>query len=715
MYQWCPTGAGCNSPQQCWIGALPSGGCQAATGWQSRGRNAPPPPTPGGPCTDPRCEPGTDDSSWRVVNVPHDFVVEGNFSAQADQSHGFLPYGVGWYRLHFMPPASLAAAVTAYIDFQGIQTASTIWLNGAFLSDWAYGYTNNRVYVNASTVMYGQENVLAIRVDATKPDGWWYDGGGIYRSIVFTAVLSPGPVIAPWGVYAPSNVTGPISWDASGVPTADSILTPSVEVWNNASSPASAAFTVALTVVDASGAVVATATGSGSVAGAGGVTIWTPSSPLAMPGATLWHLVTLPAKPALYTLVTVLTVGGTAVDATNVTFGVRSTAWDPNTGFWLNGVATKILGNANHQDFPAVGVAVPDHLQWYRVSKQKEYGSNGECAHSVCTIRLASGWGAAPLPQTAAHVPPLCAGWRTAHNPPTPALLDACDAIGMVVWDENHRNGQLDQTPLLVKRDRNHPSVVIWSICNEVLCNTNNGDWVTNALAMKTLMHELDPRSGRPVSANQNGWLGPKTPLDVQGIDYSTTNYDSVHANAPLIPAISSETSSAVSDRGEYANNATAGHVCGYDNQYPGWGESAEQAWGGIGEGNKQGILTRPFIAGGWTWTGWDCESLLIVKRHSRRWAVDRTLTTRPPRPFPRQTAASPHPTVFPIRTATLASWTCVDSARTARGGTRRGLRPSTPSAPSHQCCTPSRTGIGPPGTWLISGPSPTPPAWSCS
>ena len=123
---------------------------------------------------------------------------------------------------------------------------------------------------------------------------------------------------------------------------------------------------------------------------------------------------------------------------------------------------------------------------------------------------------------------------------------------------------------------------------------------------MKALMHELDPASGRPVSANQNGWIGPNTPLDVQGFDYGTSNYDKWHSGAPGIPSISSETSSAVSDRGEYVNNQTAGHVQAYDNQYPGWGESAEQAWGGVGEGAGQGILTRPFIAGGWTWTGWD-------------------------------------------------------------------------------------------------------------
>jgi len=213
---------------------------------------------------------------------------------------------------------------------------------------------------------------------------------------------------------------------------------------------------------------------------------------------------------------------------------------------------------------------VPDHLQWHRVAKLQEFGSNG---------------------------------WRTAHNAPAPSLLDATDELGMLVWDENHRNGQLSEAATLILRDRNHPSVVIWSICNEVLCNTAT-DWVKEALAVKEVMHTLDPLSGRPVSANQNGWLGPNTPLDVQGVDYSTTSYDSVHSKAPGIPIISSETSSAVSDRGEYVNNATSGHVSGYDSNYPGWGQTAEGAWGGIGEADGQGILTRQFVSGGWTWTG---------------------------------------------------------------------------------------------------------------
>ena len=160
-----------------------------------------------------------------------------------------------------------------------------------------------------------------------------------------TVVSTPGPYLGPWGIYAPSNVTGAITW-TGGAPFADASLHPSIEVWNNATTGAQA-FTVALTVKDASGAVVGTATGGGTTTGA--VTTWSSAAPIFLPKAALWHLVGLPLVPALYSLAVSLTVGGVAVDAEAVTFGVRTATFDADTGFWLNGLNIKILGNANHQ------------------------------------------------------------------------------------------------------------------------------------------------------------------------------------------------------------------------------------------------------------------------------------------------------------------------------------------------------------------------------
>jgi len=554
----------------CSVGTMT--GCHSSPGTIARGRNATAPPNPPAVCADPGCAPGTSDGSWRSVDLPHDFIVEGNFtplySDNATESHGFLPYGTAWYRKHLSIPDS-AKGATIWVDFEAIQTTSTVYLNGHLLGYHAYGYTNSRYFIDSSIVNWGgADNVLAVFVDGSVPDSWWYDGGGIYRHVFLTVITTPGPFISPWGVYAPSNVTGAISW-SGGLPSADATVSPSVEVWTNTTGPAQQ-FSVSLSVSDPTGKVVGTATGSGSVV-AGTPTVWTPSSPIFLTQASLWHLVSPPASPALYKLTTTLTVAGTVVDDTTVTFGIRQTYFDAATGFYLNGVGTKIMGTANHQDAAAVGVAVPDHLQTWRVAKLKEMGVNG---------------------------------WRTAHNPPNPALLDAADSLGLLVWDETHRNGILSELEILIKRDRNHPSVIIWSLCNEVLCSTDN--WVQDALTAKALIRQLDPLGGRPVSANQNGWIGVNTPLDLQGFDYTTSNYDAWHAEAPHIPSISSETSAATNDRGEYANNGKEGHCSGYDVNYPGFGELAEAAWGGIGVSNGQGILTRPFISGGWTWTGHD-------------------------------------------------------------------------------------------------------------
>lgn len=361
-------------------------------GWRfQRGGIAP----PSGPsCSDPRCLPGFDDSGWRLLDIPHDYAVEGNFTQSADRGHGYLPLVNATYRKHISLLPGVGAAGPMWLEFEGIQSSSTVWWNGALLGSHASGYTPSRYFVNAT----GRDNVIAVFVQSSASAGstWWYDGSGIYRH-VWLYVASAPVYIAPDGVYAPSAVTGVISWPPGAGPVGDAVLAPSVEVWSNATQPT--AFNVTLRVADPTGAVVATASGGG-VAVAAGVTTWAAPN-VSLPAAQLWHLVAPPLVPALYTLQTALTVGGVTVDSTTVTFGVRLTEWKHDTGFWLNGVNTKILGTANHQDYAAVGVGVPDALQRNRVAALQAFGVNG---------------------------------WRTAHNPPTPALLDAADRLGFLVW-----------------------------------------------------------------------------------------------------------------------------------------------------------------------------------------------------------------------------------------------------------------------------------------
>ena len=571
VWQWA---VNTSAYEGCWIGQC-TGGFQTNAAWIGGQRVVnPPPPSPSpapapkpspSPCTDPRCLPSTDDSSWRTVDIPHDFVVEGTFSKQASRSQGYLPFGVGWYRKHITVPAS-AAGQSMWLDFDGTQAHSTVWLDGKALGGHASGYTPYRFFLNG-TELAGRTVVLAARIDATQPDSWWYDGGGIYRSVWLT-VASPIHII-PWGVYAPALVTGPI--DAShGV--ADATVTPSVEIINDGALPTNISHSQTLMATvyhtiaeEASGAVVASSSITVAVGGVGAtVNATVAPNGMAIKHAKLWSV----ESPSLYSLHTRIVVNGQEVDSVNTTFGVRKTTFDPQKGFFLNDVPTKINGCANHQDFAGVGVAVPDSLQLHRVRKLKEMGANG---------------------------------WRTAHNAPNEGLLDATDRLGFLVWDENHRASQPDEAAILVKRDRNHPSVIIWSICNEVLCqsHTNNGS------AVKAMFKKHDPAMHRPTSANLDAgqqfpppvWY--KDTVDLVGFDYGTSKYDTwLSLIGPNKLAISSETSSAVSDRGEYADNSSAGHVSAYHSRHGGGYGNDEVAWGGI--------ESRVRVSGGFTWTGWD-------------------------------------------------------------------------------------------------------------
>ena len=183
VWQWCPaTENGCDPAASCWTGKADKCNGPKGPGWVGGSRTLPPPPPPMSKCDSPYCQPDFDDSKWRSLDLPHDFVVEGNFTPDGDTSHGFLPYNKGWYRKHFDLPAS-AADLSVWLEFDGIQRDSVIYLNGKLLGRHLSGYTSFRFPVDAATANFGGANVLAVFVDATQPDGWWYDGGGIYRSV----------------------------------------------------------------------------------------------------------------------------------------------------------------------------------------------------------------------------------------------------------------------------------------------------------------------------------------------------------------------------------------------------------------------------------------------------------------------------------------------------------------------------------------------------
>eukprot|EP00475_Leptophrys_vorax_P002312 TRINITY_DN11298_c0_g5_i1.p1 TRINITY_DN11298_c0_g5~~TRINITY_DN11298_c0_g5_i1.p1 ORF type:complete len:825 (-),score=214.28 TRINITY_DN11298_c0_g5_i1:967-3348(-) len=525
-----------------------------------------PKPVPGGACAMAECSPSYDDSQWRQVNLPHDFVVEGVFNKSADKSHGYLPYGSGWYRHSFTLSRADDAdgQLVSWIDFDGTQRDATAWLNGQLLGHHASGYTSYRF--NASGILnVSGENVLVVFVDATHPDSWWYDGGGIYRSVWLNIVNQVH--IAPWSLYAPAvvdNSTVKIRMDnvADAVVArrvADSQLHLFVDVSNLHSDVQEVE--IKWSLLDSYEKVVSSFVQNVKLPANSRSTF---SDVIALKEIVLWDI----EQPYLYTVKCELLFAGNVLDSEDVSIGFRHIYFDANQGFFFNNAPRKLQGMANHQDFAGLGVAVPDNLQKYRVLKLKEMGANA---------------------------------WRTAHNPPNPALLDHCDREGMFVWDENHRNiysgDWISDLESLILRDRNHPSIVLWSLCNEVLCQSFNA---SSAEKLKALVKKLDPLGGRLVSAAMNGGFGGDFApvLDVIGVNYQIGNYDHVHKKYSNQPMIGSETGSTVSDRGIYADDPSKAYVQAYDRDFPSWANTAEDAW--------KGVATRDFMSGTFCWTGFD-------------------------------------------------------------------------------------------------------------
>ncbi len=359
-----------------------------------------------------------DDRGWRVVNLPHDWAVELPFSDRGSSSHGYKAIGanfpqnsVGWYRKKFFIPASdLGKHIT--VQFEGAFRDSQVWVNGFYLGRESSGYTSFS-YNLTDYLNYGGDNTIAVRVNASLEEGWFYEGAGIYRH-VWLDKTSPLHV-AQWGTFVTTAVK-----DHSADVTAR------VTVKNDA--PKDADFQLEQSVLDADGKVLA----GGELndlslkAGASGEF----SSVLTVPNPRLWSL----ESPYLHTLVTTIRSGGAVVDRYETPFGIRTIRWDADNGFFLNGQRVELKGTCNHQDAGGVGVAVPDALNVYRLDQLKKMG---------------------------------CNAIRTSHNAPTPELLDACDRLGMLVMDENREYGinpqELDELKAMILRDRNHPSVIIWS------------------------------------------------------------------------------------------------------------------------------------------------------------------------------------------------------------------------------------------------------------
>ncbi len=534
-------------------------------------------------------KPAFDDSRWRTLDLPHDWAVELPFATNADFHHGFKPVGtnfpgdsIGWYRRTFTLPASDAGR-RLWIEFDGVYRDSLVWLNGHCLGRNPSGYSGVR-YDISKVAKFGGTNVLVVRVDASRSEGWFYEGAGIYRH-VWMEKLSP-LYVEPDGLFVWSTFSNNVPGDTAAIHVqahlinyqpdpADltvrcQVIAPDGSVAGRFESKTSMADyskkTVELSAVI--GASLLTAARKIPVpSGIYGMAPQLVSPPSVKQGVVLWS----PESPSLYKLITTIESRGKIMDHVETEFGLRTIAFDAANGFLLNGKPYVIKGTCDHQDHAGVGVALPDALQYFRVKKLKEMGSNAI---------------------------------RTTHNPPTPELLEACDRLGMLVLDENRR---VDDTDLvmnelqgLVMRDRNHPSVFMWSLGNEEgnLQATNAGAQaaaVKLITPMQALVHELDPTRQCTIAMNGNWGIGFSTVIDVQGFNYRTRNIDEFRAKFPAKPAIGTETASTRTTRGVYVDDKTNGYLAAY-------GENGvEKAWTWWPY-----YVAHPFTSGGFVWTGFD-------------------------------------------------------------------------------------------------------------
>jgi beta-galactosidase len=503
------------------------------------------------------------DGDWRALDLPHDWAVELPFTdAPLVFHHGAKPVGreypetsVGWYRRVFdLPKTDSGKRVT--VEFDGVFRDAMVMFNGHYLGENASGYVPFSFDLT-DFVNFGDKNVLVVRVDTTEGEGWFYEGAGIYRHVW---LIKTSPLhIAPHGTFVRSEVRGQTA-----------TIRVSSEVVNESDQDRTCRVTS--NIVNDDGKVIAS----------------TPAKSLTI---NAWEAFTLEAQtminrprlwsieqPNLYRAITTVETNGGVTDRDATTFGIRTIRFDADKGFFLNGQPVKIKGTCNHQDHAGVGAALPDRLQYYRIERLKAMGSNA---------------------------------YRASHNPPTPELLDACDRLGMLVMDETRMMSSnpegLSQLERLIRRDRNHPSVVIWSLGNEEReQGSERGARIVTT--MKRLVKRLDPT--RPVTVAMNGaWgRGVTSVVDVMGFNYAGgggqggaatgKNIDDFHAKFPKLPTVGSETGSEYFTRGIYANDKEKGYVSAYDVNHPRYTMTTEGWWKVFAE--------RAFVSGGFTWTGFD-------------------------------------------------------------------------------------------------------------
>ncbi len=496
------------------------------------------------------------DAGWQEVSVPHDWVATLPYAAVASHSHGYKTVGykypetsVGWYRKTISIPASDLGKHIA-LRFDGIFRDARVWFNGFYMGTEPSGYAT-QVYDVTEYVNYGGDNLICVRADATLEEGWFYEGAGIYRDawLLKSAAVS----VAPFGTFVYADLQQPYTQATIHVET---------EV-NNHSLEAQTA-QVMQRLLDGEGREVGRT--SASTLTLQPKQTLSCRQQLSLQNPHLWGV----DDPYLYKVETTVTVGGRVTDVYETTTGLRQVEFDAQRGFLLNGQPLKLKGVNMHQDHAGVGAAIPDALQLWRIRQLKAFG---------------------------------CNAYRASHNPMTPALLDICDREGMLVIDENRLSG-INQEHLrllenMIKRDRNHPSVILWSDGNEEWGMENTVQGRRVAEAMRAYTRQLDPTRHSTI-ANAGGGEMIKG-LDVVGFNYILQNdVDNRKKQNPTWKIVGTEETTGCGTRGVYFDVATKERMpsMNLSADKDGTLNRIERGWKFYAE--------RPWAAGLFYWTGFD-------------------------------------------------------------------------------------------------------------
>lgn len=500
-------------------------------------------------------DPRFNDSSWRKLDLPHDWVVElpfvnvKNFDVMA---HGYKPVGglfpetsIGWYRKHFTIGRA-DSGQRFQIQFDGIFRNANIWLNGFYLGNNFSGYIGTNFDIT-DFINYNRDNVLVVRVDATQYEGWFYEGAGIYRHVWLNQYNNVH--IAQDGVFVYAKVKN----NKATIHIETTFENNSLYEENN--------LRIVSGITNREGKLLAIL-----------VNALQPNQSkkiiqeILIDNPNLWST----DNPYLYRIVSLIQKNNKTIDSTIQRFGIRSLRFDAAEGFFLSGKHVKIQGVCDHQDHAGVGSALPDYLQYYRITLLKRMGANA---------------------------------YRTSHNPPTPELLDACDSLGMLVLDEqrllNSGTEYMSEFERLIRRDRNHPSVFLWSIGNEE-------GWIQTSTVGKRIAQtfiakqkELDPSRTCTYAADVgNIFRGVNSVIPIRGFNYRQFDATAYHKDHPDQPLVGTEMGSTVTTRGIYEKDSVHAYVPDQDITAPWWASKAETWWTIAAE--------HPYWIGGFVWTGFD-------------------------------------------------------------------------------------------------------------